>query len=254
MRPPRGAQVSRPYDRDLRQGFRLHCGQHSSAPVNQKAEPVFHATVAHPNFRSKSVPPSLILLHAKICRSQKSPPASSPLAWSTAVGFWVTSERVLEPSGMRVLREVVRHTGSVVVLATEQGSVNLCCCSNASTHAAKVTSECLQAVSTRGKGARPRPSGSAGGNRLHRKTLEANPQVLREPGFVAEQMTVFWGAASRRAPAQPEADEVIEHALSPCESHANGPARHHPGRQNHLLSPLACPPAKRQTTEKQGVL
>src|SRR6202030_3507946 len=34
--------------------------------------------------------------------------------------FWVTSERVWEPSGVRVLREVVRHTGSVVVLATRE--------------------------------------------------------------------------------------------------------------------------------------
>ena len=35
--------------------------------------------------------------------------------------FWITSEKVLEPSGLRVLREVVRHTGSVVVLATMDG-------------------------------------------------------------------------------------------------------------------------------------
>ncbi len=36
--------------------------------------------------------------------------------------FWVTTDEVLEPSGIRVRRDVVRHTGSVVVLAVDQES------------------------------------------------------------------------------------------------------------------------------------
>src|SRR5690349_14471887 len=35
--------------------------------------------------------------------------------------FWVTTDDVLEPSGMRVRRDVVRHSGSVVVLAVKNG-------------------------------------------------------------------------------------------------------------------------------------
>jgi ADP-ribose pyrophosphatase len=34
--------------------------------------------------------------------------------------FWVTTDDVLEPTGVRVRRDVVRHSGSVVVLAIEQ--------------------------------------------------------------------------------------------------------------------------------------
>jgi len=36
--------------------------------------------------------------------------------------FWVTTDEVLEPSGIRVRRDVVRHTGSVVVLAVDKES------------------------------------------------------------------------------------------------------------------------------------
>jgi len=33
--------------------------------------------------------------------------------------FWVTTDDVLEPTGVRVRRDVVRHSGSVVVLAVD---------------------------------------------------------------------------------------------------------------------------------------
>src|SRR5438034_11644713 len=39
--------------------------------------------------------------------------------------FWVTTDDVLEPTGVRVRRDVVRHSGSVVVLAVEDGKVLL---------------------------------------------------------------------------------------------------------------------------------
>ena len=42
---------------------------------------------------------------------------SSRLVYKGPV-FWITSEQVLEPTGVQALREIVRHTGSVVVLAT----------------------------------------------------------------------------------------------------------------------------------------
>ena len=34
--------------------------------------------------------------------------------------FWVTTDRVLEPSGVRVRRDIVRHTGSVVVMPLDE--------------------------------------------------------------------------------------------------------------------------------------
>jgi ADP-ribose pyrophosphatase len=36
--------------------------------------------------------------------------------------FWVTTDDVLEPTGIRARRDVVRHSGSVVVLAVDESS------------------------------------------------------------------------------------------------------------------------------------
>src|SRR5262249_46205094 len=34
--------------------------------------------------------------------------------------FWVTTDKVVEPTGIRVRRDIVRHSGSVVILAVEE--------------------------------------------------------------------------------------------------------------------------------------
>ena len=34
--------------------------------------------------------------------------------------FWVTTDQVLEPTGVRGRRDIVRHTGSVVILAVDE--------------------------------------------------------------------------------------------------------------------------------------
>src|SRR5438093_11198652 len=34
--------------------------------------------------------------------------------------FWVTSDEVIEPAGVRVRRDIVRHSGSVVILALDE--------------------------------------------------------------------------------------------------------------------------------------
>src|ERR1700694_22507 len=34
--------------------------------------------------------------------------------------FWITTDQVLEPSGVRVRRDIVRHSGSVVILAVDE--------------------------------------------------------------------------------------------------------------------------------------
>jgi len=34
--------------------------------------------------------------------------------------FWVTKDSVIEPGGVRVRRDVVRHSGSVVILAVDE--------------------------------------------------------------------------------------------------------------------------------------
>jgi ADP-ribose pyrophosphatase len=132
--------------------------------------------------------------------------------------FWITSERVIEPSGVRALRDIVRHTGSVVILATTDGPrephVLLECQYR---HAAD--SYLLELPAGRiDKGEKALPAAK-------RELLEETGYTARKwkqilhfyasPGFVAEAMTLFWARGLKPGPAQPEADEVIEQQMIP---------------------------------------
>lgn len=132
--------------------------------------------------------------------------------------FWVTSDEVVEPSGIRVRRDIVRHTGSVVILATTGGPrephVLLECQYR---HAAD--SYLLELPAGRiDKGEKALPAAK-------RELLEETGYTARKwkqilnfyasPGFVAEPMTLFWAQGLKPGPAQPEADEVIEQQMIP---------------------------------------
>jgi ADP-ribose pyrophosphatase len=132
--------------------------------------------------------------------------------------FWVTSERVVEPSGIRVLREVVRHTGSVVVLATTDGPKEpKVLLERQYRHAANDYLWELPAGRI-DKGEKPL---TAAKRELWEETgyrARRWKPILRfyaSPGFVAEPMTVFWAQGLLAGEAQPEADEVIEQHLVP---------------------------------------
>ena len=132
--------------------------------------------------------------------------------------FWVTSEQVIEPSGVRVLREVVRHTGSVVILATLDGpdgpQVLL---ERQYRHAADSYLWELPA----GRIDKGEKALAAAKRELIEETgykAARWKKILKfyaSPGFVAEPMTVFWARDLKPGPAQPEADEVIEQKLVP---------------------------------------
>ncbi len=130
--------------------------------------------------------------------------------------FWVTSEQVIEPSGVRVLREVVRHTGSVVILATLDGPGG-----------PRVLLE-SQYRHAAGSYLWELPAGRI--DKGERSLAAAKRELIEEtgyraaswkkilefyasPGFVAEAMTVFWARELKPGPAQPEADEVIQQKL-----------------------------------------
>jgi ADP-ribose pyrophosphatase len=127
--------------------------------------------------------------------------------------FWVTSDQVLEPSGVRVRRDVVRHSGSVVILAVDETS-----------HTARVLLE-RQYRHAAGKFLYELPAGriDEGENELKaakRELLEETGYSARSwkrvlhfwasPGFVAEVMSIYLARDLRRGAAQPEDDEVIE--------------------------------------------
>jgi len=124
--------------------------------------------------------------------------------------FCVTTDEVLEPTGIRVRRDVVRHTGSVVVLAVDQESRVLL--ERQYRHAA-------------GRFLYELPAGriNEGENVLaagKRELLEETgysarkwKRILRfwaSPGFVAETMSLFLARDLRPGAAQPEEDEAIE--------------------------------------------
>jgi ADP-ribose pyrophosphatase len=142
---------------------------------------------------------------------------SSRLVYKGPV-FWVTSERVWEPSGVRVLREVVRHTGSVVVLATrEDRREPLVLLERQYRHAAESYLWELPA----GRIDKGEKALAAAKRELFEETgytAKRWKRILKffaSPGFVAEPMTVFWARGLTAGTAQPEADEVIEQHLVP---------------------------------------
>jgi ADP-ribose pyrophosphatase len=124
--------------------------------------------------------------------------------------FWVTTDEVLEPSGIRVRRDVVRHTGSVVVLVVDKEERILL--ERQYRHAA-------------GQFLYELPAGriDKGENALaaaKRELLEETGYTARKwkrilrfwasPGFVAETMSLFLARDLQPGPAQPEEDEAIE--------------------------------------------
>ncbi len=115
-----------------------------------------------------------------------------------------------------MLREIVRHTGSVVILATADGPREpLVLLESQYRHAADSYLWELPAGRI-DKGEKPLPA-------ARRELLEETGYTAKNwkkimkfyasPGFVAEPMTVFWARGLKAGPAQPEADEVIEQKL-----------------------------------------
>jgi ADP-ribose pyrophosphatase len=126
--------------------------------------------------------------------------------------FSVTTDHVEEPNGVRARRDVIHHSGSVVVLAVDDsGATPRVLLERQYRHAA---SDYLWEL----------PAGriDPGEKDLHaaqRELLEETGYTARKwrrilkfyasPGFVAETMSVFLATGLRAGEAQPEEDEVI---------------------------------------------
>jgi ADP-ribose pyrophosphatase len=132
--------------------------------------------------------------------------------------FWVTTDQVEEPGGVRARRDVIHHTGSVVVLAVDDSvSIPRVLLERQYRHAAN---DYLWEL----------PAGriDPGEQELHaakRELLEETGytagnwrRILKffaSPGFVAETMAVYLATGLRAGAAQPEDDEVIYKRLVP---------------------------------------
>jgi ADP-ribose pyrophosphatase len=126
--------------------------------------------------------------------------------------FWVTTDHVEEPGGVRARRDLVHHSGSVVVLAVhDSGSTPRILLERQYRHAADSYLWELPA-------GRIDP-GEQELKAAQRELLEETGytaskwrRILKfyaSPGFVAETMAVYLATGLQKGKAQPEEDEVI---------------------------------------------
>jgi len=132
--------------------------------------------------------------------------------------FRVTRDEVIEPSGVHVRRDIVRHTGSVVILAIEEnGREPRILLERQYRHAAQSYLWELPA----GRIDEGEKALAAAKRELKEETgyiASRWKQILKfyaSPGFVAEPMAVYLARGLQAGEAQPEADEVIEKHLVP---------------------------------------
>ncbi len=132
--------------------------------------------------------------------------------------FWVTTDEVQEPGGVRARRDIIHHSGSVVVLAVdESGPTSRVLLERQYRHAAQDYLWELPA-------GRIDP-GEKALSAAQRELLEETGYTAAHwrrilnfyasPGFVAETMSVYLATGLRAGAAQPEADEVIYKRMVP---------------------------------------
>ena len=136
--------------------------------------------------------------------------------------FRVTTDEVLEPTGIRVRRDIVRHSGSVVVLAVDDGPGGpRILLEKQYRHAAgrflyEIPAGRIDEGESEMKAAKRELEEETG------YSARSWKRILRfwaSPGFVAEAMSLYLARGLKLGQARPEADEIIEIALVPL-SHA----------------------------------
>jgi ADP-ribose diphosphatase len=132
--------------------------------------------------------------------------------------FWVTTDDVQEPGGVRARRDVIHHTGSVVVLAVdESGPSPRVLLERQYRHAAN---SFLWELPAGRIDPGEKPLHAAKRELLEETgyTAEKWGRILNfyaSPGFVAETMSVYLATGLKAGPAHPEADEVIHKRMVP---------------------------------------
>ena len=127
--------------------------------------------------------------------------------------FWVTTDHVQEPSGVTGRRDIVRHTGSVVILAVDDtGREPQVLLVRQYRHAAR---QCLWELCAGRMDEGENELVAAKRELLEETGYSARnwKRVLRyyaSPGFVAETMALYFATGLRAGTAQPEEDEAIE--------------------------------------------
>jgi ADP-ribose pyrophosphatase len=127
--------------------------------------------------------------------------------------FWVTTDQVLEPSGLRGRRDIVRHTGSVVILPVDetQSEPRVLLVRQyrhaAQQHLWELCAGRIDKGENELAAAKRELIEETGFTAAHWKRIL---KFYASPGFVAETMSIYLAKGLRPGPAQPEEDEVIE--------------------------------------------
>jgi len=155
-------------------------------------------------------------------QSNRSPRAKAKIISSRIVYrgpvFWVTTDDVREPNGIRARRDVIHHTGSVVILAVDDSRATpRVLLERQYRHAAN---DYLWEIP-----AGRIDSGEQALPAAKRELLEETGysaarwrrifKFFASPGFVSETMSVYLATGLQAGKAQPEADEVIQQRMVP---------------------------------------
>src|SRR5260370_33444175 len=131
--------------------------------------------------------------------------------------FCVTRDDVIEPTGVHRKRDVVRHSGSVVILAVDSSVVPRVLLERQYRHAAQdylweLPAGRIDPGEKELKAAQRELLEETGYTASHwRRILK----FYASPGFVAETMAVFLAAGLHAGEAQPEEDEIIYKRMGP---------------------------------------
>jgi ADP-ribose diphosphatase len=132
--------------------------------------------------------------------------------------FWVTTDQVQEPGGIRVRRDLIHHSGSVVVLAVDvKGSTPRVLLERQYRHAAQ---DYLWELPAGRIDPGEQELGAAKRELLEETGYTAGRwrRILKfyaSPGFVAETMAIYLATDLTAGAAQPEEDELISMRLVP---------------------------------------
>jgi ADP-ribose pyrophosphatase len=136
--------------------------------------------------------------------------------------FTISTDFVQEPGGVKVRRDLIHHSGSVVILAVDQsgdqsGSTPRIVLERQYRHAAKdylweIPAGRIDPGEHELKAAKRELLEETGYTAAHwRRILK----FYASPGFMAETMSVFLATGLQAGPAQPEEDEIIYKRLVP---------------------------------------
>jgi len=132
--------------------------------------------------------------------------------------FWVTTDHVLEPGGVKVRRDLIHHSGSVVVLAVDDsGRVPRVLLERQYRHAAKDFLWELPAgrIDPGEQGLRAAKRELIEETGYRAKRWRRILKFYASPGFVAETMAVYLATGLRAGEAEPEEDEIIHTRMLP---------------------------------------